>query len=91
MGALEDGPGEGAGSPDGGFVGGHEALDDRLAAAFRRYDQAFQTRRRTPPAQLVAARLDLSLLLWEDGEVPDPVRDQLASDGAILLRDTPPL
>jgi hypothetical protein len=74
--------------PD-GFVGAHASLDDRLAAAFRRYDAAFHG---TPTAEeLVKARLDLSLLLWEDDDAPPPVLDQLAADGQRLLRETPPL
>jgi len=65
---------------------------ERLEAAFHRYDEAFHARRSTPPVELAAARMDLSLLLLaEDGDAPTEVREQLAADGEELLKDTPPL
>lgn len=74
------------------FIDGHDELDDRLTEAFARYDEAFQSRLRAPQSQLVQARMDLSLLLWQDDETaPAPVQEQLAADGDALLRDTPPL
>lgn len=75
----------------GGFVAGNAELDLRLEQAFVRYDEAFHSRRRAPHATLVAARMDLSLLLWQDEDAPAQVREQLAVDGDELLRDTPPL
>ena len=74
--------------PHNDFVARHVSLDDRLEAAFERYDQAFQA---LEHAELPAARLDLSLLLWRDEYPPREVAGQLALDGATLLRDTPPL
>ena len=73
------------------FIDGHDELDERLAEAFRRYDEAFRGRKTVPPAELVTARMDLSLLLWQDDEAPQEVREQLAADAKDLLRDTPPL
>jgi hypothetical protein len=63
--------------------------DERLAEAFRRYDVAFHGH--ASADELLKARLDLELLLWEDGEAPPPVLDQLAADAQRLVRDTPPL
>ena len=77
--------------PPSTFVEAHDALDERLAEAFRRYDQAFRSRKLEPTPELVTARMDLSLLLWQDEEAPEEVRDQLAADAKDLLRDTPPL
>ncbi len=64
-------------------------MDKRLAAVFRRYDAAYRTERAS--GALLKARMDLALLLWDGEDPPLPVRDQLASDGVDLLRDTPPL
>lgn len=72
-----------------GFVAEHQSMDDRLEAAFRRYDAAFHAERTTP--ELLRARMDLSLLLWGDEDAPPEVQQQLASDGQQLLRETPPL
>lgn len=74
--------------PHNNFVAGNISLDDRLEAAFDRYDRAFQALER---AELPAARLDLSLLLWRDEYPPREVVGQLQVDAATLLRDTPPL
>ena len=76
---------------DKGFVDGHADLDERLAAAFRRYDAAFGHRSPRPDPELVQARMDLSLLLWSEDDVPEQVEQQLTLDGEQLLRDTPPL
>jgi hypothetical protein len=75
----------------GSTPGSHEELDERLAEAFRRYDEAFRSRRAAPQANLVAARMDLSLLLWDGEDAPPQVQEQLAADGQDLMRDTPPL
>ncbi len=69
------------------FVDHHLTLDERLDEAFRRYDVAFHDH----SDRLVEARMNLSLLLWEDEEPPVEVTRQLALDGEALLRETPPL
>ena len=73
--------------PDDPFVAHNRSLDERLDEAFRRYDVAFHDH----SDQLVEARMNLSLLLWEDEEPPDEVTLQLRLDGEQLLRETPPL
>lgn len=73
--------------PDDAFVAHNRSLDDRLDEAFRRYDVAFHDH----SDQLVEARMNLSLLLWEDDDPPDEVSMQLRLDAELLLRDTPPL
>jgi hypothetical protein len=71
------------------FLSSHHTLDERLDAAFRRYEAAFAA---TGSPDLVPARMDLSLLLWPDQEEPpQEVCQQLAIDAAELLRQTPPL
>jgi hypothetical protein len=70
------------------FVDHHLSMDERLEEAFRRYDAAFNGHRE---AQLLQARIDLSLILWADDEPPSEVTTQVALDGEKLLRDTPPL
>ena len=74
-------------APRDGFVEHHLSLDERLDEAFRRYDVAFQDH----SDALVEARMNLSLLLWEDEDPPDEVCRQLKYDAEVLLRETPPL
>lgn len=65
----------------------HRTLDDRLDEAFRRYDVAFHDH----SEELVEARMNLSLLLWDDDDPPPEVTRQLRLDAEQLLRETPPL
>jgi hypothetical protein len=69
------------------FVEHHRTLDERLDEAFRRYDVAFHDH----TDELVEARMNLSLLLWEDDDPPEEVTRQLRLDAEQLLRETPPL
>ncbi len=77
--------------PPDGFIAGHAELDHRLAEAFERYDEVFRAHSSARHAELVAARMDLSLLLWDGEEAPEMVQEQLASDGRELVRETPAL
>lgn len=74
-------------SPDARFVEHNRSLDERLDEAFRRYDVAFHEH----TEELIEARMNLSLLLWEDDEPPEEVTRQLKLDAEKLLRETPPL
>jgi hypothetical protein len=65
----------------------HPTSDERLDEAFRRYDVAFHDH----SDKLVEARMNLSLLLWNDEDPPQEVSQQLHLDGEVLLRETPPL
>jgi len=65
----------------------NRSLDDRLDEAFRRYDVAFHEHN----DELIQARMNLSLLLWDDDEPPEEVTRQLKLDAEKLLRETPPL
>ena len=74
-------------SPDDRFLEQQRSLDQRLDEAFRRYDVAFHQH----TEELVQARMNLSLLLWDDDEPPEEVTRQLRLDAEKLLRETPPL
>ncbi len=65
--------------------------DERLEAAFARYAEAY-AREETGAPLVSRARLDLTLLLWDEQELPPPdVQRQLVRDTNTLLTSTPPL
>lgn len=68
--------------------------EERLTAAFRRYDDAYRNARpgTRSAAELARARLDLTLLLLAvDEELPGDVVAQMGRDADALLVQTPPL
>ena len=68
--------------------------DERLTAAFRRYDAAYRNARpgTLAAAELARARLDLLMLLLDAGEeLPADLTTQMGRDADALLVQTPPL
>jgi hypothetical protein len=77
-------------------MGNPDACDstERLALAFRRYEQAYRDVRpgTSSAAALARARLDLTLLLVATGEVlPEEIAAQTSLDAESLVRTTPAL
>ena len=66
-------------------------MDERLEDAFSRYARAYEREAVGNPL-LARARLDLTLLLWPDQELPPlDVQRQLVRDSDTLLASTLPL
>lgn len=57
---------------------------DRLREAYAAYHRAYVARESDPDG-LARARLDLALVLSQEGELPDGVVDQVAQDARNVL------